>query len=242
MPLRRWQRPLHQELDQPRRLAGHRHRRGRRGRQLGLLLRKGDTDAKDEGPHLAMSAAFWAARGEGTRALVPPGRPGASPPRCGSRSATRRTSGRPSASRRSPIRGSGPTANPWRSSGSRTAWRPDCRSRRPAVSARSPIAESSTTWGTRSSSSWPPMPSPRPSDRLGARGLGLGGDQVRLLLISRGDAHPPVVQAIWKGKPAADLVVQVFRAGDVRLRFAPTHAVRCFARTCRWAPYRCWRC
>jgi len=39
--------------------------------------------------------------------------------------------------------------------------------------------------------------------------LGLGDDQLRLLLVSH-DAGPPVVRAVWKGKPAADVVVQVF--------------------------------
>jgi formylmethanofuran dehydrogenase subunit E len=39
--------------------------------------------------------------------------------------------------------------------------------------------------------------------------LGLGDDQVRLLLISRPDG-PPVVQARWKGKPAADAAVKLF--------------------------------
>jgi hypothetical protein len=39
--------------------------------------------------------------------------------------------------------------------------------------------------------------------------LGLGDDQVRLLLISRADG-PPVVQATWKGKPAADAAVKLF--------------------------------
>jgi hypothetical protein len=39
--------------------------------------------------------------------------------------------------------------------------------------------------------------------------LGLGDDQVQLLLISRTDG-PPVVQAIWKGKPATDAAVKLF--------------------------------
>jgi formylmethanofuran dehydrogenase subunit E len=39
--------------------------------------------------------------------------------------------------------------------------------------------------------------------------LGLRDDQVRLLLFSR-DNGPPVVRAIWKGKPAADAVVKIF--------------------------------
>jgi len=42
------------------------------------------------------------------------------------------------------------------------------------------------------------------------RHLGLGDDQVRLLLISR-EGGPPVVQAVWKGKPVADAVVEVFQ-------------------------------
>ena len=39
--------------------------------------------------------------------------------------------------------------------------------------------------------------------------LGLGDDQVRLLLISKPDG-PPVVQAMRKGKPAADAPVKLF--------------------------------
>ena len=47
-----------------------------------------------------------------------------------------------------------------------------------------------------------------------ARHLGLGDDQVRLLLISRQDG-PPVVQATWKGRPAADAAVKLFHGrGD----------------------------
>ena len=42
-----------------------------------------------------------------------------------------------------------------------------------------------------------------------AANLGLGDDQMRLLLFSR-DNGPPVVRAIWKGKPAADAVVKIF--------------------------------
>jgi len=47
-----------------------------------------------------------------------------------------------------------------------------------------------------------------------AANLGLGDDQVRLLLFSR-ESGPPVVRALWKGKPAADAVVKIFHgAGD----------------------------
>lgn len=47
-----------------------------------------------------------------------------------------------------------------------------------------------------------------------AASLGLGDDQVRLLLVSRPDG-PPVVRALWKGKPAADALVKVFHGrGD----------------------------
>ena len=47
-----------------------------------------------------------------------------------------------------------------------------------------------------------------------AANLGLGDDQVRLLLISSQDG-PPVVRAMWKGKPAADALVKVFHGhGD----------------------------
>ena len=41
------------------------------------------------------------------------------------------------------------------------------------------------------------------------RHLGLGDDQVRFLLISR-EGGPPVVQTVWKGKPVADAVVEIF--------------------------------
>jgi formylmethanofuran dehydrogenase subunit E len=47
-----------------------------------------------------------------------------------------------------------------------------------------------------------------------AANLGLGDDQVRLLLISRQDG-PPVVRATWKGKPAPDAPVKLFHGhGD----------------------------
>ena len=47
-----------------------------------------------------------------------------------------------------------------------------------------------------------------------AANLGLGDDQVRLLLFSR-DNGPPVVRAIWKGKPAAEVAVKIFHGpGD----------------------------
>jgi FmdE, Molybdenum formylmethanofuran dehydrogenase operon len=47
-----------------------------------------------------------------------------------------------------------------------------------------------------------------------AANLGLGDDQVRLLLVSRTDG-PPVVRALWKGKPAADAPVKIFHGpGD----------------------------
>ena len=40
--------------------------------------------------------------------------------------------------------------------------------------------------------------------------LGLGDDQLRLLLVA-GETGPPVVRAVWKNKPVPDLAVQVFR-------------------------------
>jgi FmdE protein associated with molybdenum formylmethanofuran dehydrogenase len=46
-----------------------------------------------------------------------------------------------------------------------------------------------------------------------AANLGLGDDQVRLLLVSRGDG-PPVVRALWKGKPAAGASVKVFHGHE----------------------------
>jgi hypothetical protein len=47
-----------------------------------------------------------------------------------------------------------------------------------------------------------------------AESLGLDDDQVRLLLIARPDG-PPVVRAMWKGKPAAEAPVKLFHGhGD----------------------------
>jgi hypothetical protein len=43
--------------------------------------------------------------------------------------------------------------------------------------------------------------------------LGLGDDQVRLLLISRRDG-PPVVQAVWRGRPAVDAPVKLFHGHE----------------------------
>jgi formylmethanofuran dehydrogenase subunit E len=43
--------------------------------------------------------------------------------------------------------------------------------------------------------------------------LGLDDDQLRFLLVSREDG-PPVVQAQWKGKPAADAVVKIFHGSE----------------------------
>lgn len=49
----------------------------------------------------------------------------------------------------------------------------------------------------------------KPDDALK---LGLGDDQLRLLLVA-GDAGRPVVRAVWKGKPTVDAAVTVFRGG-----------------------------
>src|SRR5208283_1399677 len=49
----------------------------------------------------------------------------------------------------------------------------------------------------------------KPARSEDIRHLGLGDDQVRFLLISR-EGGPPVVQTVWKGKPVADAVVEVF--------------------------------
>jgi formylmethanofuran dehydrogenase subunit E len=46
-----------------------------------------------------------------------------------------------------------------------------------------------------------------------AANLGLGDDQVRLLLISKGDG-PPAVRALWKGKPATGAAVKIFHGHD----------------------------
>jgi len=47
-----------------------------------------------------------------------------------------------------------------------------------------------------------------------AANLGVSDDQVRLLLFSRANG-PPVVRALWKGKPAADAPVKIFHGpGD----------------------------
>jgi formylmethanofuran dehydrogenase subunit E len=56
-----------------------------------------------------------------------------------------------------------------------------------------------------------------------AANLGLSEDQVRLLLFSRNDG-PPVVRAIWKGKPAADVPVKMFHgSGDPTERRTDAH-------------------
>jgi hypothetical protein len=53
----------------------------------------------------------------------------------------------------------------------------------------------------------------RAIDLQEAANVGLGDDQVRLLLIAR-DNGPPVIRASWKGKPAADVAVKIFHAGS----------------------------
>lgn len=50
----------------------------------------------------------------------------------------------------------------------------------------------------------------RPVKRVEGLMLGLDDDQLRLLLVGRDDG-PPVVKAIWKGKPVADMAVKLFR-------------------------------
>ena len=50
----------------------------------------------------------------------------------------------------------------------------------------------------------------RPVARIDDLKLGLDDDQLRLLLVS-GGGKTPAVKAIWKGKPAADLAVKLFR-------------------------------
>jgi hypothetical protein len=50
----------------------------------------------------------------------------------------------------------------------------------------------------------------RPVDATEPSNLGLDDDQLRLLLVSRGRERP-VVRAVWKGKPAADVAVEIFR-------------------------------
>lgn len=50
-----------------------------------------------------------------------------------------------------------------------------------------------------------------PLGRGEAPKLGLDDDQLRLLLVSGEGGGPPVVRATWKGKPAADVAVKVFR-------------------------------
>lgn len=41
--------------------------------------------------------------------------------------------------------------------------------------------------------------------------LGLDGDQLRLLLVDGAEGGRPVVRALWKGKPAADAPVEIYR-------------------------------
>lgn len=50
----------------------------------------------------------------------------------------------------------------------------------------------------------------RPLDDPDAVKLGLDDDQLRLFLVSRGEGRP-VLRATWKGKPAADISLKVFR-------------------------------
>lgn len=50
----------------------------------------------------------------------------------------------------------------------------------------------------------------RPLGASEAPSLGLGDDQLRLLLVAR-ESGPPVVRATWKNEPVGDLAVQVFR-------------------------------
>ncbi len=49
----------------------------------------------------------------------------------------------------------------------------------------------------------------RSLDLSEAMKLGLGDDQLRLILVSRGEQRP-VVRATWRGKPAADVPVEIF--------------------------------
>ncbi|MBX6312707.1 MAG: formylmethanofuran dehydrogenase subunit E family protein [Isosphaeraceae bacterium] len=53
----------------------------------------------------------------------------------------------------------------------------------------------------------------RPVKPYDALKLGFGDDQLRLLLVA-GDSGRPVVRAVWKGKPAVDAAVTVFRGGE----------------------------
>ena len=53
----------------------------------------------------------------------------------------------------------------------------------------------------------------KPVKSADALRLGLADDQLRLLLVA-GNGGPSLVRATWRGKPAADVVVQVFRGGD----------------------------
>ncbi len=53
----------------------------------------------------------------------------------------------------------------------------------------------------------------KPVKSADALKLGLADDQLRLLLVA-GNGGPSLVRATWRGKPAADVVVQVFRGGD----------------------------
>lgn len=52
----------------------------------------------------------------------------------------------------------------------------------------------------------------KPVKSTDALKLGLADDQLRLLLVA-GNGGPSLVRATWKGKPATDVAVQVFRAG-----------------------------
>ncbi|WP_165074137.1 formylmethanofuran dehydrogenase subunit E family protein [Paludisphaera rhizosphaerae] len=53
----------------------------------------------------------------------------------------------------------------------------------------------------------------RAVDAAGAANLGLGDDQLRLLLVADAGG-PPVLKATWKGRPVADAVVKVFHGTE----------------------------
>ena len=188
--------------------------RRRRDYQLGCLLKGVDTDAKDVDSLGGTGQHSREPRGSSPRAVVPPetrrgvgGRE--SHLRRHARFERSRARGRDCAMRRS-----GPTAGRWKSSGCRTDWRSSCRSGGSAV--RSAFADRGvvTYMGQSFIIYLAAYAQSRAIEPDQAANLGLGDDQVRLLLFSR-DNGPPVVRAIWKGKPAADAAVKIFHGpGD----------------------------
>lgn len=53
----------------------------------------------------------------------------------------------------------------------------------------------------------------RPVASIADAPLGVDDDQLRLLLVERG-GRPPIIRALWRGEPAADVLVRTFHGPD----------------------------